>query len=138
MGNAFMQINWLAILAATVATFILGGVWYGVVTPKFYTIALGRENLPPQKMTPLFILGPTVCNLIATITSAVLLRMLNIETIAGAVSFGLLIGVGYIISTCMMIAINPNFPRPFLYTALNAPNFLISNVMTCVILTVIQ
>lgn len=137
MANAFFQINWLAILAAIVPTFILGGVWYGVLTPKLYTVALGRENLPPQKMTPLFILGPTVCNLIATITTSVLLRILAIDTVGAAASFGLLVGFGYIVSTCMMIAINPNFPRPFLYTALNAPNFLISNVMTCVILVLI-
>src|SRR5437868_4768018 len=28
MGAAFQNLNWLAVLAATLSTFIIGGVWY--------------------------------------------------------------------------------------------------------------
>ncbi len=34
----------------------------------------------------------------------------------------------------MTIAINPLFPRPFYYTALNAPYFLIGSLLSCTIL----
>ena len=132
------EINFLAVLAALVPSFILGGVWFGVVVAKLYVVALGREALPPQKPAPIFIFGPVVCNLFAVVTSAILLKMLQIDSIPGALAFGALVGIGYILSTCMNIAINPNFPRPFMYTLINAPYFLASSLMTSVILVVMR
>lgn len=132
------EINVLAVLTALVPSFILGGIWFGVVVAKLYAVALGREALPPQKPGPLFIIGPVICNLFAIITSAILLRLLQIESIEGALAFGALVGIGYILSTCMNIAINPNFPRPFMYTLINAPYFILSSLMTSVILVVMR
>lgn len=132
------EINFWAVFAALIPSFVLGGIWYGVVIAKPYGIALGRETLGPQKPTALFIIGPVVCNLIATVTSAILLRILQIESLQGAIAFGGLVGIGYILSTCMNIAINPNFPRPFFYTIINAPYFILSSVMTSVILVVMR
>jgi hypothetical protein len=134
MSDAINQINLLSILAALVPSFIFGGVWYGVVVAKIYVIALGREALPVQKPGPLFIIGPLVCNLFVVTTSAILLRMLQVESVEGALAFGILVGIGYILSTVMNVAINPNFPRPFLYTLINAPYFIASSLMTSVIL----
>lgn len=138
MIQAINDIHWLAVLAAIVPSFILGGVWFGAIVSKLYAIALGREALPVQKPTMPIILGPVACNVFVIVTSAILLRMLNIESIEGAVAFGALVGIGYILSTCMNIAINPNFPRPFLYTLINAPYFIASSLMTSVILVVMK
>ncbi|MBK7962734.1 MAG: DUF1761 domain-containing protein [Bdellovibrionales bacterium] len=134
MIEAISQINILAVLAAMVPNFILGGVWFGIVVSKLYIKALGRDALPQTKPSPIFIFGPVVCNLFAILTSAILLRMLQIESIPGALAFGLLVGVGYLLSTVMNIAINPNFPRPFLYTFINAPYFIASSLITSVVL----
>lgn len=134
MISTLSQINFLAVIVAVVASFILGGLWFGVVVAKLYAVALGRESLPAQKPTLLAILGPAFCNFIMIVTSAILLRLINVETWEGALSFGALVGFGYILSTCMTIAINPNFPRPFLYTFINAPYFIISHLMTSIIL----
>ena len=138
MIEAISGINFLAILAAVVASFILGGLWFVVIVGKIYAVAMGKEGQPPEKPSPLYIFGPVVCNLVTIITSAILLRMLNIETIPDALAFGLLVGVGYILSTVMNIAINPNIPRPFLYTIINAPYFITSSLMTCVILVLMK
>lgn len=138
MINAIQQINFVAILAALVPSFILGGIWFGVVVAKLYIVSLGREALPSQKPAPIYIVGPLICNLFVVITSAILLRMLNIETVNGAIAFGFLVGIGFILSTCMNIAINPNFPRPFLYTLINAPYFITSSLMTSVILVLMR
>jgi hypothetical protein len=132
------EVNFLAVLAALVPSFIFGGVWFGVVVAKLYSVALGREALPPQKPAPIFIIGPVVCNLFVVVTSAILLKMLQVDTIPGALAFGALVGVGYVLSTCMNIAINPNFPRPFLYTFINAPYFIVSSLMTSVILVIMR
>lgn len=138
MIEAVNHINFLAVLAALVASFILGGVWFGVIVAKLYVIALGRENIPAQKPAPIYIFGPVVCNLFVVITSAILIRMLNVETVADALAFGALVGVGYILSTVANVAINPNFPRPFMYTLINSPYFIVSSLMTSVIVVVMR
>ena len=135
---AFQEVRILAVIAALVASFVLGGLWFMVVVAKTYVIALGRQGLPVSKPSPLFMFGPLFCSLLMTLTSAVLLRMLHIESFEGALKFGALVGVGYVSATCLNIAINPNFPRPFLYTAINAPYFVMSSLMTCVILVVMR
>ena len=52
MIEAVGQINAWAVLAAIVASFIFGGLWFGVAVAKVYPIALGREALAPQKPSP--------------------------------------------------------------------------------------
>jgi hypothetical protein len=137
MFIAFSQINILGVLAVTVVNFILGGIYFGVVIAKQYQIAMGRENEPSQKPSALMMGGPVVCGLIMTLANALLIRSLNIQAVPEALIFGAITGVGYLIPMTMMVAINPNFPRPFFYTAINAPYFLVSNLIGCAILVAI-
>lgn len=136
MENVIGEINILAIVAASVVSFVFAGVWFGVVIAKPYVIALDHVGKPPPKPAALFILGPFLCTLVTTITSAILMRMLRIDTLAGGLGFGALVGVGYILATCQNIAINPKFPRPFFYTLLNAPFFVLNSMAGCAILAV--
>lgn len=137
MFSTITQINVLGVLAATAANFIVGGIYFGAIVAKAYSIAMGKENEPRQKPSALMIAGPAVCGLFLTVTNAVLIRMLNIQSLPDALIFGLFLGVGYLAPMTMTIAINPNFPRPFFYTAINAPYFIVSNLMGCAILVTI-
>lgn len=130
------SLNYLAILAATFISFVVGGVWFAVLMVKPYAFALGRENQPAAKPTALFMVGPLVCSLITILTLALLMKQLQISTVLGALELGLVVGTGLISATMMNIAINPNFPRPFRYAAVNAPYFIFVSVMTCVLLAV--
>jgi hypothetical protein len=133
MLNAFFEVNWLAIGLATVASFLLGGIWFVVLVGKLYAKALGREA--GEKPGPLYMFGPLVCNLLTTITTAVLLRAFQVTTLHQALSFGAVVGIGYFGAHTVNIAINPNFPRPFLYGLINVPYFLLVLLMSCAILT---
>lgn len=134
MLDAFLSVNWRAVLAATVAHFVLGAAWYMGLVGKRYGAALGRSDLGDAKPTPLAIGGPLLCSAAVISSSAVLLRALAVtETIDGAF-FGMFVGLGYLTPMVMNIAINPNFPRPFYYTALNAPFFVLGSVVAAVIL----
>ncbi|GHF05742.1 DUF1761 domain-containing protein [Pseudolysinimonas yzui] len=135
MFNVLTEINWLAVLAAVVASGVIGGVWFGVVVAKPYLVALGRQNEPAAKPGALTYTGPMVAGAVIIVTSAVLLRALGVETLSDGILFGLLVGVGYLVSMTFTIAINPNFPRPVFYTLLNAPSFLLTSVVTSIILT---
>jgi hypothetical protein len=138
MFAAITEMSWMGVALVTVINFILGGFYFGVVIAKMYVIAMGRENEPKQKPSGLMIAGPAVCGLFITLTSAVLIKMLNIQTLTDALVFGATVGIGYLIPMTMTVAINPNFPRPFFYTAINAPYFLVSSLITTVTLVSIH
>jgi Protein of unknown function (DUF1761) len=134
MFNVLSQINWLAVLLATVAMSMLGAAWFMGIVGKRYAAALGRTDLGDEKPSPLFIAGPMLCGAAVVVTDAILLKVLGVTSYADALSFGAITGVGFLGAQTVNIAINPNFPRPFYYSAINVPYFVIGNIMTCAIL----
>ncbi|MGV3619302.1 MAG: DUF1761 domain-containing protein [Archangium sp.] len=130
-----LSINWLGVGLSALALQMLGAAWFMGVIPKPYAVALGRTDLAGRKPEPLFIAGPAVCGLVVTVTNAVLLRALHVTEMRDALVFGLITGVGYLMATVVNVAINPNIPRPLFYGAINAPYFLVSNLVACAILT---
>lgn len=135
MFSVIAEINWLAVLAATVVFAVLGGVYFTAVVGRPYAVALGNEGKDLPKPGPIFIVGPLVSSLVVVITSAVLLRALEVESLADGIAFGLIVGIGYLVAQTANIAINPNFPRPLMYTLINAPYFVVCTVAASVILT---
>ncbi|MET0199544.1 DUF1761 domain-containing protein [Rhodococcoides fascians] len=134
MFDVLTDINWLAVLAAFVASAVIAGVYFPVLIAKPYIVALGRENAREPESSLVRNLGPVVCILATTITSAVLITALDITAVGDAVVFGLLVGIGYLTAMTFQIALNPNFPRPLYYGVLNAPFFIITSVLTSVII----
>lgn len=136
--SAFAQISLWGVLAASAFGFVFGGVYFGALVPKYYAIALGRESMPAARPDMLTIFGPFVCNIVMIVTTAAIMRMAGVVSLADALSLGLVTGAGYLLAMCMTIAINPNFPRPFYYTMVNAPYFLVSSLVTCAVLFLLQ
>ncbi|TCM07433.1 uncharacterized protein DUF1761 [Sphingomonas sp. PP-CC-3G-468] len=134
MNDAIFNVNWLAVLAASVANFLLGAVWFVGLIAKYYPIALGIADQPPQKPGPLLLIGPFVCSFITIAASAILLHALHISDYGSALAVGTLVGVGYLVPMTLTIAINPLFPRPFFYTLLNAPFFVCGSLLACTII----
>jgi hypothetical protein len=134
MLNVLATINWVSVLAAFVAYFLLGPLWYLVLFPKPYRAALGKENEPAQQPAPIFIIGPAVCSLLVTITCAVLLYALQINSYAGALGFALVVGFGYLFTNTVNIAINPNIPRPLFYGLITGSFHLVGMVLVNLIL----
>lgn len=134
MLHAFAQIHWISVFVATFASALLGGLWFAGLFGKEYAAALGREGLPPPKPSALFIAGPAVCGLVTATTSALLMRAVNVASLGEAALFGVIVGVGYLVSTMTTVAINPNFPHPLRYVRLNGPYFLLSSVVVSLVL----
>lgn len=135
MFTVLAEINWLAVIAAALVFAVLGGVYFTAIVGKPYAVALGNEGKQLPKPGPLFIVGPLASSLVVVVTSAVLLRALEVTALADGIAFGLIVGVGYLVAQTANIAINPNFPRPLLYTLINAPYFVVCTVAASVILT---
>jgi hypothetical protein len=134
MFTVLTEINWLAVIVATIPFALLGGLYFSVIVPKPYAAAVGA----PAKNGALFIAGPIVLSLVTVITSAILLKALEVTAIGDGVIFGLLVSVGYLVAQTFTIAINPAFARPLLYGLVNAPYFIVCGTLASVILTLWQ
>ena len=134
MFNVLTEINWLAVIVAVIPFAVLGGLYFTAVIPKQYAAAVGT----PGKHGALFIAGPLVVSIVVVITSAVLLKALDVTAIGDGVAFGLIVGVGYLVAQTFQIAINPAFARPLYYGLVNAPYFVVCSVVAAIILTLWQ
>ena len=82
--------------------------------------------------------GPFVCGIITTLTSAWLIYALNIRTMTAALGFGALVGFGYMTATTVNTAINPAIPRPLLYGVISGSYFLVAGLVSSVILVAMK
>lgn len=138
MFNAIGGINWLGVLVAAAASFLIGGAWFMGLFPKQYARALGKEHAPKQKPALIFLAGPFVCNLVVAAATAILVRMLWIDSMRDAVSFGAFLGLGFLAATTVNTGINPNIPRPLLYGLVSGAYFFISSIVVTVILVALR
>jgi hypothetical protein len=135
MINLISAINWVSVTIAFICYFVLGALWFTAFFKKQYLISLGKENAPQQKPAPIFIIGPAVCSLVITITSAILMEALNVHSPGMAIEFALITGTGYLFTNTVNIAINPNIPRPILYGIISGVFHLVGMLLVCVIIT---
>lgn len=134
MIHSISAIHWVSVLVAFLAYFFLGALWFMFLFKKPYAISLGKGNEPLQNSAPIFFVGPAVCSLVITVTSAILMQALGIDSYAKAIEFALIVGVGYLFANTVNIAINPNMPRPLLYGAISGAFHLVGSLIASVIL----
>lgn len=138
MFNVLTDINWIAFAISAVVSIVLAGLWFAVVVARPYVVALGREDAPAPASDVVRNVGPVVCTLVTTLTTAVLVEALDLTSIGDAVAFGLVVGIGYLTAMTFQIALNPNVPRPLLYGLVNAPYFVLTSVVASVVMTTMR
>lgn len=138
MTGYFANLHWVSILIAFVIYTALGAAWFTALFARQYKIALGRKGETLQNKAPIFIVGPMICTLIITIASAILINELQIQTVAGAISFALIAGIGFLCANTVNIAINPNMPHPIHYAIITGSYHLTGMVIVTFILTFIK
>jgi hypothetical protein len=88
-------LNWLAVLVATVAGFMLGGLWYGPLFGKAWLKAIGKTE-DEIKPSP----GPFIISfftaLVTSIVLGLLIAGLHIESTGDGAVIGLVTGIGFI------------------------------------------
>jgi hypothetical protein len=61
--------------------------------PKAYNVSLGRDRSAPPSKALIFMIRPAVCSLVVTVTTAVLMNALHIDTYGAAMPFAALVGI---------------------------------------------
>ncbi|WP_298023642.1 DUF1761 domain-containing protein [uncultured Parasphingopyxis sp.] len=69
-----MEMNYLAVIAAAVSAFVLGGLWYGPLFGKAWQKAAGVSDEPAQSGSPAIIFGGSlILSLVAAFVFAMFL-----------------------------------------------------------------
>ncbi|WP_045690753.1 DUF1761 domain-containing protein [Hymenobacter sp. AT01-02] len=138
MFSIVSDIHWLSVVAAFVAYYMLGAFWYLMLFPQTYKVSLGKANEVLQNNSSLFIVGPAVCVLAIIVATTILFYALHLTSYGDALQLAALVGVGYLVANTTNIAINPNIPRPFLYSAITSSYHLGGITLTCLILAALK
>jgi len=134
MFTILSDINWFSVLLSFLAYFFLGALWFTALFKKAYLTSLGNNKESHSNTKPIFIIGPAICSLIITITTAILFYSLEISSIKEAFIFSMLIGNGYLVANTVNIAINPNIPHPLFYGLISGTYHLVGILIVCSIL----
>lgn len=91
----FADLNWWAVIAATIVGFLLGGIWYGPLFGNAWLAALGKtaEDIEPSA-TPFVV--SFVTSLVTAVVLAGLIASLGLVGWFHGAVLGLLAGIGFI------------------------------------------
>ncbi|RQO39376.1 DUF1761 domain-containing protein [Chryseobacterium sp. KBW03] len=134
MIKYILKINWLAVLLSLVFYSFFGWLWFTVLFPNQYASTLDKLGLLPVEPDPIYFYGPPLTILPTIITTALLMRVLDIKTRKVAIEFALIIGIGFLVANTFDIAINPNIPHPMPYGLLVGSYHLICILVSCLIM----
>ncbi len=88
--DALSDLNWLAVVVAGLAYFVIGAIWYSdAVMGKQYRAAIGQDPNSPAKMEPVALF----VNLIGWIVAAAALGLVSVSIGADSVGDGLALGL---------------------------------------------
>ena len=131
----FGDLNWLAIVVATVAWFVFSAIWYSIPPlSNAWQRAAGvdaSEEGPP--LTLLFI--PTFIGyFVTTIVIALLVRAIGATEVADGITLGIVLGVGF---GAVGALVNQIYERKGgTYWLINGVNAIIAYIIVAVILVV--
>ena len=113
-----MQINYLAVLAAAVSAFVIGGLWYSpLLFQKAWMAANGFSEADVQKGSPAKIFGWSfVLTLLMAANLAAFLARPD-TTLAWGATAGALTGLGWVAPGIGVVALFER--RPLAYTLVN-------------------
>jgi Protein of unknown function (DUF1761) len=106
------DLNWLAVIAATLAYFFLGAIWYArPVFGRAWSEASGVQVPEGERPSPAFYIIPLVASLLASVATAMLALSTGTDTIGEGIVLGLVVGVGYALAITLLGLFEPK-PNP--------------------------
>lgn len=96
------SLNWLHVLVAAVAYFVLGAIWYSpllFVKPWARLLHLNLNDRAAKKGMGLMMAGSFLLMIVCSIALAVIYRIIPIDDAVHAIKFGLFFGVGFALTS---------------------------------------
>lgn len=132
------DINWLAVAAAAVAYYVLGGLWFTPLFGRAWDRSVGFQRPPKHKFPPIYYVAPLIGSIVATIATAVLSYALEIEQLSEAALLGLVVGVGYAAAVSFTNAVSPSMKHPLLFAAVTGSYHAAGLILASVIIALLK
>jgi hypothetical protein len=131
------DLNWLAVLVAALAYFVLGAIWYAPpVFGKAWMKASGIE-MPESGERPgmAIYIGPFFGSLIAALATALLAAATDTDTAGEGIVLGLVVGIGYAMTVMLTTAIfETHKPQKGVWFVITSLYHLVGLVIAAVII----
>ncbi|MFD9700477.1 DUF1761 domain-containing protein [Lentzea sp. NPDC059081] len=116
------DLNWLAVLVATIAYFALGSVWYAEYAfGRAYQRASGWDLNKPEKASPAILVVPLTTCFVLTLVTAMLGAASGTDTVMEGLLLGLVIGVGVALPVRFVTgSYDMTKPAPLTFAAIGA------------------
>ncbi len=108
--DTFGDLNWLAVIVAAVAYFAIGGLWYSPVL--FQKPWMETSGINPQEDSntgAIFVLS-FAFNFLGALATAFLAEATGASDVADGILLGLIVGIGYVVSTLALTEMFENRP----------------------------
>ena len=132
------DLNWLAVIVATIVFFAIGGLWYAnAVFGKAWQRAGGFEIPTDQRPGPAYFIGPFITCLLTTIAVAMLAKATATDTVGEGIVLGLITGVGIAGAVIAVTGLfDPQKANPRVWVAISAGYQIVGMLVAAVILAV--
>lgn len=107
----------LPVVAAGIAYFALGGLWFTPLFGRQWDKAVGFDRPPKWRPSAIYYIGPLVGCLIATFATSHLVQLAHAQVLTDYLKVGCCVGLGYGATITTVNAIAPNMPHSGLYAA---------------------
>ena len=124
----------IPVLAAGLAYFVLGGLWFTPLFGRQWDKAVGFERPPKWRPGVAYYIGPLLGCMIAAFATSYLLEHAQARSLADYLRVGLVVGTGYGATITMVNAIAPNMRHPGLYAAVVGSYHFIGLVLCSAVL----
>lgn len=131
------DVNWLAVLGAAVAYFVLGALWY---MPKpmaaAWTKSMGWDPSEEDQPSAAIYVAPLVTCLVSSVAMAMLAAGTGSDTVAEGLVLGLVAGVGIAAAILMVTGwFDPKKPQPLVWASITAGYHVVGLLITGVIVS---
>jgi hypothetical protein len=128
------DLNWLAVIVATVAWFAFSAIWYSV--PPLSKAWMREAKVTPGEGPPLVtLLVPTFIGyLVTTIVIALLAKAIGASELMDGLSLGIVLGVGFGVIGALVVQIYEQ--KGGSYWLINGINAIIAYSIVAIIVTV--
>lgn len=119
MSIELTEINWLAVIIATIAYSAFSGIWHRQFAfGKKWENAMGFKRPENWKETTIYFVVPSISCLTASVAVAILMNLLKVDSFNEALTLGLLTGIGFATSVTFTNAVIPTMKKPLIFGAI--------------------
>jgi len=132
------EIDWLAVIIAAVAYFVIGAVWYA--PPLFGKAWMAAGGMPDTRASegppPTIYLVPLIGSVLSAIALGMIALATGTDTIGEGFVLGLVVGIGFAISIAAVTAtFESQKPKPMVWGAINGGYHLVGNLVAAVVIS---